>query len=368
MAGAAMLCGCADYDDPYYVHSVYRPAAAADADVSVFYLTDRHYDARLPGGFTFTRDGTTSCGTVQADVPPARLPGGAAIFATMRNPVPQSCGAGQRELAAAIARDARQKNCASVMVWVHGFDTGFQSAVLRGAQLSLDMQWRCPVVAFSWTSSGDRTQYDADLARARDAEPTFDELLRALSGAGLNVNIVAHSMGTKLTLETLAQNTAHADQVIFAAPDIGIARDNDEFATLARAAAPRFHHLTIYTSHEDAVLAISKRLNGGVPRLGRDPVVAWRDAIPNVDVIDASDVAGDYTGHNYYGLSYEVIADMALVLGGVPAEARLQSRAGAKPTLLPGNDGLPYRLNVADNREPSSTVRLLRWLASLFGG
>jgi esterase/lipase superfamily enzyme len=365
---AALLCGCVSYDDPFYVHSVYRPAVAADADVSVFYLTDRHYDPNFPGGFTYTRDGTASCGTVEADVPPARLPGGAAIFATIKSLTPQSCGAAERDLAAAIASQAHQTNCTSVLIFVHGFDTGFQSAVLRAAQLGLDTQWRCPVAAFSWTSSGNRTQYDADLARARDAEPMFGELLRSLSEAGLKPEIVAHSMGTRLVLESLAKHMGSADQVVFAAPDIGIAKDNDEFATLARAAAPDFQRLTLYASHDDAVLAISNRLNGGIPRLGRQPLAAYRDGIANVDVIDASAAPGDYTGHEYYGLSYEVIADMALVLDGVPAQARLEPRGDAAPTLLPGEDGLPYRLNVADNRTPSSTERLLRWLMSVFAG
>jgi esterase/lipase superfamily enzyme len=334
----------------------------------VFYLTDRRYDPNFPGGFTYERDGAAACGTVAADVPPARLPGGAAVFASEISLTPQSCGAGERELAAAIARDARQKNCTSVLVWVHGFDTGFKSAVLRAAQLGLDTEWHCPVIAFGWTSSGNRALYDADLEHARDAEPMFGEFLRALSGAGLKADIVAHSMGTRLVLEALAKHRAPANQVIFAAPDIGIGQSDDEFATLARAATPDFHRLTIYASRDDAVLAISKRLNGGVPRLGRHPLEAWRDAIPNVDVIDASDVAGDYTGHNYYGLSYEIIADMALALDGVPAEARLKPRAGAGPTLMPGADGLPYRLNVADNRTPDAMTRFLRWLVSVFTG
>lgn len=368
LTGAVLLCGCATYDDPYYVHSVYRPAGAADAQIRVFYLTDRHYDPNFPGGFTYSREGAESCGTVVADVPPARLPGGAAVFASEVSLVPQSCGTAQRDLAFAIARDTRQKKCASVLVWVHGFDTGFKSAVLRAAQLGLDTEWHCPIVAFDWTSSGNRTQYDADLERARDAEPMFAELLRALSDDGIKSQIVAHSMGTRLVLEGLAQHGAHADQVVFAAPDIGIAQDNDEFATLAHAATPDFHRLTIYASREDAVLAISKRLNGGVSRLGREPLAAYHDAIPNVDVIDASDVDGDYTGHNYYGLSYEIIADMALALDGVPAAARLEPRAGAGPTLLPGDDGLPYRLNVADNRTPDTMTRFVRWLASLFAG
>ena len=364
VAGACALCACADYDDPYYVHSVYRPAVAADANASVFYLTDRHYDANLPSGFANTRDGTPSCGTVLTHIPPARLPKGAMIFASLDKPVPQSCGTGQRELAAAIAGEARKDGCASVLVWVHGFDTEFVSAALRGAQLGLDTQWRCPVAVFSWSSSGDRSQYDEDLVNARAAEPMLAEFLRALADTGLRTDIVAHSMGTKLVLETLAKNTVQADQVVFAAADIGI-RPEDEFATLTHAAAANFRHLTIYASHEDAVLAISKLLNHEEARLGRDPRVAYHDAVPNVDVIDASEAHSDYTGHNYYGLAYEVIADMALALDDVPTQTRLQPRAGAEPTLLPGEDGPPYRLNIADNRTPGSTVRLLRWLIGL---
>jgi esterase/lipase superfamily enzyme len=366
VALAALLSACATYNDPYYVHSVYRAADAADANLTVFYLTDRHYDAAFPGGFTYTREGSPSCGTVRADVPPARLPGGAAIFATETALVPQSCGNAERALATAIANDAQKKNCHSVLVWVHGFDTGFKSAVLRAAQLGLDTEWHCPVVAFSWTSSGDRTQYDADLERARAAEPLFAQFLHALNDTGLKIDIVSHSMGTKLVLETLAKNPAHVDQVVFAAPDIGIAQDNDEFAALARAAATDFRRLTIYASREDAVLAISKRFNSGVPRLGREPLAAYRDALPNIDVIDASEVAGDYTGHNYYGLSYEIIADMALALDDVPTQARLQPRTGAEPTLLPGDNGLPYRLNVADDRTPDFATRALRWLIAAF--
>ncbi|HEY5338498.1 MAG TPA: alpha/beta hydrolase, partial [Rhizomicrobium sp.] len=198
------------------------------------------------------------------------------------------------------------------------------------------------------------------------AEPLFGGLLRALSDAGIKTQIVAHSMGTRLALEALGQNGARADQVVLTAADIGIAQDDDQFLTLTRAAASHFTRLTVYASRGDAVLAISKRFNNGVPRLGREPLAAYRADAPKVDVIDVSNVPGDYTGHNYYGLSYEIIADMALTLDGVPAPARLKPRGIAAPTLLPGDDGLPYRLNVADDRTPGFFTRLLRWVVTAF--
>ena len=361
-----LLSGCASYDDPYFVHSVYRPVGAVDVNADVFFVTDRAKTVTVPPGFGFVPGEAPSCGVVHAVVPPARLPGGAAIFAREAGRDALTCGPGQMQIAAAIARAAHDKNCDSVLLFVHGFDTGFETAVLRAGQLGIDTQWRCAVAAFSWSSSGDRTEYDEDTTRATAAEPLFGDLLHALSDAGITADIVAHSMGTRLVLGTLGQNGARADQVILTAADIGIAQDDDQFPTLAHAAAPHLNRLTVYASRNDAVLAISKRFNNGVPRLGREPLAAYRAAAPKVDVIDASAVPGDYTGHNYYGLSYEIIADMALALDGVPAEARLQPRLTAPPTLLPGEDGLPYRLNVADNRAPDLPTRLLRWLISLF--
>ncbi len=373
IALAAALCGCASYDDPYYVHSVWRPADASSANADVFYLTDRHNDPNFPGGFDYQRGGAASCGVVHAVVPPAKLSGDPEIFAKETGREPFSCGPAQDELASAIARSVRQNNCDSVLVFVHGFDTGFETAVLRAAQLGSDAQWRCAVAAFSWSSSGQRDLYQEDLERSAAAEPLFAEFLRALAAAGLRTEIVAHSMGTRLVLDALASpdnsgSAMLADQVIFAAADIGTAEDSHAFSALARIAAPRFHRLTLYSSREDAALAIARRLNHGSARLGRDPGVALQDGAQNIDVIDASDAPGDLMGHNYFGLSHEMLADMSLVLADVPAKARLEPRAHETPTLLPGEDGLSYRLNVSPDRAPDWLTRFIRWLVTAFAG
>ncbi len=370
---AAMLCGCASYDDPYYVHSVWRPADASSATADVLYLTDRHGDPNFPGGFDYQRGGAASCGVVHAVVPPARLSGDPAIFARETGREAISCGAAQDGLASAIARSARQKNCNSVLVFVHGFDTGFETAALRAAQLGSDTQWSCAVAAFSWSSSGQRDHYAEDRERSTEAEPLFAKFLRALAASGLRTEIVAHSLGTRLVLDALASpgnggSAPLADRVIFAAADIGTAEDNHAFSALYRTAAPRFHRLTIYASHEDAALAIAQRLNHGIARLGYEPGAAMRDGAQNIDVIDASDAPGDLLGHNYFGLSHEMLADMSLVLADVPAKARLESRANEVPTLMHGENGPSYRLNVAPDRAPDWLTRFIRWLVTAFAG
>jgi len=355
----ALLAGCAGYDDPYFVHSVWRPAEATAANADVFFVTDRVKNPKHPQGFEYRRGDIASCGVVHASIPPARLPNGPEIFAheTGRNAI--GCGARQFSIARAVAVSAHAKNCRDVLVFIHGFDTGFESAVLRAGQLGEDTQWRCAVLAFSWSSAGKRTRYDADAGNAALAAPLLADLLNALKGQGLRVDIVTHSMGARVALGAITQaDGLVAGEVVFAAPDIGV----EGFTAVLPMTMQHIGRLTIYASDDDAALALSRRFNRGAARVGRDPGANYDNA--NVDVIDASDAHADASGHEYYGLSYEVLADVSLVLAGVPAEDRLQPRGAAAPTLIRDTS---YRLNVADNRKPGVLTRALRWLISLFG-
>jgi esterase/lipase superfamily enzyme len=357
----ALLCGCSTYNDPYYVHSVWRPTDASDSHADVYFLTDRKPNPNwLPDKFDRVR-GDASCGAIRVEIPPARLPAGDARFARETRRTAIACGNGLANFAAHIADTAHAKNCDEVLIYVHGFNTGFETAILRAGQLGNDIQWRCAVAAFSWNSAGRRDSYAEDRARAVESEPLFAEFLRALKSAHLKISVIAHSMGTQLVLEALASGGGAADRVIFAAPDIGI----KDFSALAQAASPRFGHLTVYTSTEDVALAVSPRLNHGAARVGRNA-----NGIPDadkIDVIDASDAPAGILGHGYYGLSYEMLTDMMLTLAGETAEQRLSARAGQPPTLERSDDG-GYRLAVKWTRAPSALTRLLRWLATLIAG
>jgi esterase/lipase superfamily enzyme len=361
LALGALLCGCSTYNDPYYVHSVWRPVDGSDNRADVFFVTDRKPNPDwLPDKFDRVR-GATSCGAMQVDLPPARMPGSDARFARETGRAAISCGKDLAGFAARVAEAAHARNCHSVLIYVHGFNTGFETAILRAAQLGNDTQWVCVTAAFSWNSAGRRDRYDADRAAAIAAEPLFADMLRALDARGLKASIVAHSMGTRLVLDAMVQNHgADADEVIFAAPDIG----TDAFSTLIDSAWPHFRRLTIYVSNGDVALAVSPRLNHGAARLGRDP--GGTNGIHSVDVIDATDAPADLIGHGYYGLSYEVLADMRLALAGETAVQRLQSYKSQPPT-LEREDGI-YKVAVSWQRAPNIFTRFLRWLAASIAG
>lgn len=358
------LSACSTYDSAYYVHSVWRPIDAATKDSDVFFLTDRNRDRNMPGGFGYGLSGTASCGVVHASVPPARLPGGEPIVASEIGQTPIACGEDPGKLAAAIANAARAKNCNAVLIYVHGFDTGFETGVLRAAQIADDTQWVCAVAAFSWSSSGRKDTYDIDEARAEAAVPLFAALLNALADDGVRTSIVAHSIGARLVLQSLASQNGPrklAAEVVFAAPDIGIGQTPDEFAKLDEKASQHFQRLTIYASREDVALATARRLNNFTERLGRAPRQAASYGI--ADAIDAHAATGDVWGHNYFHFSYEAMADISLALAGIPAEARIEPRPGGGPTLFRGENGISYRLNVAPKRQPDIFTRIFRLLA-----
>jgi len=96
------------------------------------------------------------------------------------------------------------------------------------------------------------------------------ERLRTLRPA--RVAIVAHSMGTMLTLEALRQLNARygeaaADRIgaiVFASPDIDI----DVFSSSIERMGPLARRITVITATNDRALELSSKLAGGVRRVG----------------------------------------------------------------------------------------------------
>src|SRR3712207_611668 len=150
--------------------------------------------------------------------------------------------------------------------------------------------------------------YDRESAMwSRDA---FEELLQALaeSPSGGRVHIVAHSMGTLLTLETLrmlrasggAAAMARIGSVVLAAPDI----DVDLFARSVEKLGPDAKKITVISSTKDRALAMSSRIAGGVQRAG----AADRDRLEalGVRVADASDYGSGLINHSLFLTNNEV--------------------------------------------------------------
>jgi esterase/lipase superfamily enzyme len=165
-------------------------------------------------------------------------------------------------------------NARDVLIYVHGFNTNFETAVLDAARLSDGIKFRGDTICFTWPSKAKLFDYGYDRESAmwsRDALETVLNGLLASPTVG-RINIVAHSIGTMLTMETLRQLYAHqgdkaADRlgaVVFASPDI----DMDVFTSSVERVGPIAHDITVLTTTNDRALAVSRWMAGGMTRVG----------------------------------------------------------------------------------------------------
>ena len=197
-----------------------------------------------------------------------------------------------------------------VLIYVHGFKQTFESAVLDAAHLADGIKFRGQTIVFSWPSKAGFFDYAYDRESAMWSRDEFERVLNSIAttpGAG-RIHIVAHSMGTMLTLESLRQlyarsGDALADRigaVVFASPDI----DMDVFTSAVVRIGPVGRKITVVAATNDRALALSGRLAGGMTRVG----AAEKAAIERlgVRVIDASDAGWGVINHDLFLSNAEV--------------------------------------------------------------
>lgn len=205
---------------------------------------------------------------------------------------------------------AAQAGGGDVLIYVHGFKQTFETAVLDAAHLSDGIKFRGRTMAFSWPSKAGLFDYAYDRDSAMWSRDNFERVLSSLvsaPGAG-RVHIVAHSMGTMLTLESLRQLygrygdtvTSKIGAVVFAAPDI----DMDVFSSAIQRIGPLAGKITVIASTNDRALALSGQLAGGMTRVG----AAEKAAIAQlgVRVIDASAEGWGIINHDLFLSNTEV--------------------------------------------------------------
>lgn len=378
LALGAALSGCVG-DKAEFVHSVWRTGDAAPTVSTVFYVTDREPDKAWPGGFAKHWGDAPSCGATEATVPALNLPNQPIPTGTIRTISSLQCGSGMTGIASAIALAAHTKTCNEVFLYIHGFNTLFDGAVLRAAQLVADTRSGCVAATFDWSSEGEIGRYIPDIEHSAYAAPLLAEFLRALAAQNLRIDVLGHSMGDRVLLQAVAA-LAHRtdppreefiDQMILAAADVGADPVNNDFAHLLNDARPFAHRITIYASAGDAVLAVSDVAHGNVPRAGHRPIGDGKLQTPRaadhiIDLVDATDAPAELLGHSYFGLSSEAISDTALILRDTPIEARTETLVCKSHDDGPCDPALPhYHLIVADDRKPDFFVRLIRKLAPL---
>jgi esterase/lipase superfamily enzyme len=190
-----------------------------------------------------------------------------------------------------------------VLLYVHGYNETFASATLDAARLSDGLSFHGDTLLFSWPSSNKLLDYISDREKAlwsRDAlETTLDSLL-AKPTIG-HIHIVAHSMGSMLTIEGLRQIYArHGDgaadkmgAIVFASPDLDIVGFSSSVKRMPRLA----QRMTIVTAADDRALAVAGRVSGGT-RVGSAEKAKLESL--GLRVIDASGLGWGILNHDLF--------------------------------------------------------------------
>jgi esterase/lipase superfamily enzyme len=206
-----------------------------------------------------------------------------------------------------------------VLVFVHGFNTRFEEAVYRFAQISHDSAADVVPVLFTWPSRGKLLAYGYDHESASYSRDALEAVLQALArdpNVG-EVSILAHSMGNWVTLEALRQMAIRdrglppkIRNIMLAAPDV----DFDVFRRQIADMGVRPSLFTVFVSRDDEALAVSRRVWGDKLRLGAiDPhAEPYRDTLDrdHIQVVDLTEIAsggGDSLGHTKFAEAPQVV-------------------------------------------------------------
>ncbi len=214
--------------------------------------------------------------------------------------------------------DGAKKYEKQAVVFIHGYNTEFDFAIYRTAQMAYDLDFDGVPFLYSWPSGTGITGYVADRESAEQAEPylrEFIELVVKESGAK-SVSVIAHSMGNLPLLRTLRDMAptlpegVKFDQIVLAAPDV----DRNVFEQLARDLSKIGQGVTLYASSSDRAMDAARRV-ANAPRAGdvppEGPVI-----VPGIDTIDITAVSTDAMAlnHSSYAERSALLNDIGLLL------------------------------------------------------
>ncbi|MEM9480378.1 MAG: alpha/beta fold hydrolase [Verrucomicrobiota bacterium] len=195
----------------------------------------------------------------------------------------------------------RDSESGEVGLFIHGYNTHFSESVFFLAQLAHDTEYAGVPLLFTWPSRGQLLDYPYDLDSVMTARDWLEHTIRLAKESGAKkITILAHSMGTMLTMETLRQVAIKGDPsfggtidgVLLASPDISI----DTFKSQMRRIGGKVP-IAVMISKDDKALSFSEWLAGDVERVGN-----YSDneelAELGVAVIDLTDVDSKEKAHH----------------------------------------------------------------------
>jgi esterase/lipase superfamily enzyme len=206
-----------------------------------------------------------------------------------------------------------------VLLFVHGYNTSFDDAVLRTAQLVHDLGFPGKGVTFSWPSQGALDGYAHDEAQNAQSTAALVEVLTQLTRADgrsaktRKIHVIVHSMGNRLFLQAarqfeLEQNKTDARRIFghvaLAAPDV----DATTFSALVPGVIRQSASTTLYYCQYDRALLASRTLHMDKP-VGLGPFFA-----EGLDTINADQVNTSFLGHGYFASAHPILIDLQLTI------------------------------------------------------
>jgi esterase/lipase superfamily enzyme len=220
-----------------------------------------------------------------------------------------------------------------VLLYVHGFNQSFETAALDAARLSTSVQFHGSTMIFTWPSKEKLFDYGYDRESAMWSRDAMERLLTALIANDRigRIHIVAHSVGTMLSMEALRQvyarnGIAGVDKigaVVFASPDI----DMDVFTSSLQRIPPLAPKITVITATNDRALAVAGWIAGGMTRVG----AAEKEQLEKLGlrVIDASAQGWGIINHDLFLSNDQITTVIRRAIEGTPD--RLSSAMSAQP-------------------------------------
>jgi esterase/lipase superfamily enzyme len=204
----------------------------------------------------------------------------------------------------------------SIFLFIHGYDTSFEDAINKAAQMAFDASFKGHVVVFSWPSAANPAKYIYDRDSARLSKHHLLSILELLKGiSDKHIYVVAHSLGNQIVVDALDEAFSKKmelpiSELVMAAPDV----DTSVFMQEAKPIKSIAGNMTMYISSADKALRASVAV-GGAARMGyigpNGPNLA-----EGVETIDVTAVGEDMLAinHSTSSTSREVLNDIGLLI------------------------------------------------------
>lgn len=336
------LVGCSRAPDVIGIDNPDVPISSVDlrSKHRIFIMTTRESTEVTGSLFSAARAPELGLASVDATIPPThvtgvlerprRLPPDPRTEFTIINPtVYEKDGAFIASVNRELAKRTPENR--KILFFVHGFNNSASEAVLRLSQFVEDTGFQGVPILFSWASAAAGSKYVYDLNSVFVARSQLYRTTQILNQTkARTVDIFAHSMGTLLVMEGLVNekqsgrlvNTGRIEHIVLASPDIDIDLFETQVAALPRSLVEKMYLLI---SEDDAALRLSRRIAGGVPRVGATE--AQKLERFGATVIDLGQVSDSTSGsHSKFASSPEVVQ---LIGAGLSSDNRFGNEGRA---------------------------------------